>query len=510
MSRDAALAFFAATPADFGAGGLATATAWARLARRVAAVSRRMASAFVEHSRPLLAGADAEARLAAWVEAGLALGEGTRGTTLAQAWFEASPALALALAPKHYPLLADLVRVLTPAVAERALLGEPPPGLERCTPAERETLLRATRTLAPGGAIAAHAVWRALPAALARLAPDVRAAMVRVVAHLGPRAAAPLAETAPVVGALLAAVPAAERVPVLALVEEVAVRSPEATVAALRVLPRLFETARPDVVRAWFATGLRFAEERPDAAAAYFALESRTSVRALEASTAAATLEDARGVWTKLVQMVSGAPATARPFEGLTLRPPLEDEPARDEVSLPLRVDAFPTYEENARLYRLLAAQVAGRRAYGTYADRDLVARLRDPERPALLGPFFLLAEAVRVQHRLAAVYPGFAADARVLGARLLERFASEPSATQSQLIDALLAHVFADAPRATTPRWLAPGAAAAVAWLVRPLALPTATAARATRPRLPRPARASAASWHAARPRRHAPGARR
>ena len=313
VSRDAALAFFAATPADFGAGGLATATAWARLARRVAAVSRRMASAFVEHSRPLLAGADAEARLAAWVEAGLALGEGTRGTTLAQAWFEASPALALALAPKHYPLLADLVRALTPAVAERALLGEPPAGLERCTPAERETLLRAARTLAPGGAIAAHAVWRALPAALARLAPDVRAAMVRVVAHLGPRAAAPLAETAPVVGALLAAVPAAERVPVLALVEEVAVRSPEATVAALRVLPRLFETARPDVVRAWFATGLRFAEERPDAAAAYFALESRTSVRALEASTAAATLEDARGVWTKLVQMVSGAPACATP-----------------------------------------------------------------------------------------------------------------------------------------------------------------------------------------------------
>jgi hypothetical protein len=81
------------------------------------------------------------------------------------------------------------------------------------------------------------------------------------------------------------------------------------------------------------------------------------------------------------------------------------------------------------------------------------------------------------VQHRLAAIYPGVAADARVLGARLLERFASEPSASQGQLIDALLAHVFADAPRAATPRWLAPGAAAAVAWLVRPLALPTATA---------------------------------
>jgi hypothetical protein len=175
--------------------------------------------------------------------------------------------------------------------------------------------------------------------------------------------------------------------------------------------------------------------------------------------------------------MVSGAPATARPFEGLTLRPPLEDDPGRDEVALPLRVDAFPTYEENARLYRLLAAQVAGRRAFGTYADRGLVTRLRDPERPALLEPFFLLAEGVRVQHRLAATYPGFAADARALGARILAHLARERAATQGEMIDALLAHVLADAPRVPTPRWLAPGAAAAVAWLVRPLALPTATA---------------------------------
>jgi hypothetical protein len=120
---------------------------------------------------------------------------------------------------------------------------------------------------------------------------------------------------------------------------------------------------------------------------------------------------------------------------------------------------------------------VAARRAFGTYADPALVARLRDPERPALLEPFFLLAEAVRVQHRLAALYPGFAADGRVLGARLLEHLAGERTATQAELIDALLAHVLADAPHGPTPRWLAPGAAAAVAWLVRPLAHPTATA---------------------------------
>lgn len=474
-SRDAAAAFFAAPPAAF-AGGVEGAAAWAALARRVAGVSRRAAAAFLEHSRALLELSDAAARLEAWVAAGLALADGARGATLAQAWFEAPPGLPRTLAAAEYAALADVVRALAATAGERAVLAGAPPGLEAFVAAERRTLLRAVVTLAGGSPAAAHAVWRTLPAALADAAPGVRAAVVRLAASVGPRAAAALADVAPVTGALVRAVPVAEREPVLALVEEVAARAPAAAVAALRVLPRLYETARPDVVRAWFATGLRVAEAQPDTAEPYFALESRTSVRALEASSAAATLDDARGVWTKLVQMLSGTPATARPFEGRTLRPPLEAEPARDEVALPLRIDWFPTHEENARLYRLLAAQVAGRRAFGTYLESQLLDRLRGPDRPPLLESFFLLAEAVRVQHRLGMLYPGLAADGRALGARVLERLAEEPAATQEEMIDALLAHHLAGGAAGRRPRWLAPGAAAAVDWLVRPLEASHAT----------------------------------
>src|SRR4029077_584397 len=106
----------------------------------------------------------------------------------------------------------------------------------------------------------------------------------------------------------------------------------------------------------------------------------------------------------KLLQMLSGAPVVVRGVEVATLRPPLEDIPAESEVALPLRIDWLPTHEDNCRVYRLLAALLAGRREFGTYARADLRASVREPE---LLEDLFLLAEGVRVHHRVTATYPG-------------------------------------------------------------------------------------------------------
>jgi hypothetical protein len=232
----------------------------------------------------------------------------------------------------------------------------------------------------------------------------------------------PSRRPAPVVGALLAAVPRGGARPRARLVEEVAVRSPEATVAALRVLPRLFETARPDVVRAWFATGLRFAEERPDAASAYFGSSRAPACARSRRRRRPATLEDARGVWTKLVQMVSGTPATAAPSRGLTLRPAARGGAGARRGGAAAARGCLSHLR--GELAPVSPARRPGRGTARVRYLRPIPASspgCRDPERPALLEPFFLLAEAVRVQHRLAATYPGFAADARVLGARLLE-----------------------------------------------------------------------------------------
>jgi hypothetical protein len=315
-----------------------------------------------------------EARLDAWVAAGLGLHEARAARRWRRRGSSARGAAAGART-SHYALLADVVRALTTAVGDGSSSRSRRRPRPLHTSRARDAAARAAHAR-HRGAPAAHAAWRALPAALARLAPEVRAALVRVVAHLGPRAAAPLAETAPVVGALVGAVPAAERVPSCGSSRSGGAlprgdgRRPPRAAAALR-------DRRPDVVRACSRPGSA-SPRAADAAAAYFALESRTACarsrlpRRPRPSRTPRRLDEARADGER--HAGDGAPV-----RGLTLRPPLEDEPARDEVALPMRVDAFPTYEENARLFRLLAAQVAGRRAFGTYADPAVIARCVSP-----------------------------------------------------------------------------------------------------------------------------------
>src|SRR4029077_5079358 len=143
------------------------------------------------------------------------------------------------------------------------------------------------------------------------------------VARLDPAVAPALAELAGVLGAIVGEVPARGRARRLALVARGGDR-PAAAVAALRVLPRLYEEASAEQVRAWFAAGASIADENEAAGRAYFALASRTSLKVLRAASTAATLEETEGLWRKLIQMLSGEGVTVRGVEGLTLRPPLE------------------------------------------------------------------------------------------------------------------------------------------------------------------------------------------
>src|SRR6185369_12986097 len=153
----------------------------------------------------------------------------------------------------------------------------------------------------------------------------------------------------------------------LTQVERVAEVCPDAVVAALRSLPRVYEEADAGLAREWFTTGVRLARDNREAGLAYFALESRTSLKVLRAASTGATLEEVQGLLRKYVNMLSGKPASIRALEGMRLRPPLEEFPDENEIALPLRVDLLPTHEDNLRVYRFLAAQLAGRREFGTY-----------------------------------------------------------------------------------------------------------------------------------------------
>jgi hypothetical protein len=402
--------------------------------------------------------------------------QGWRGAFLAQAYFESAPDSLLAFGPDQYRAWTELGLALAADSSERDFFARLPRGFAAWSAGDRDRLLAIALGLVGGAPAHARTVYRELPVALEGLTAAERAAALAALAPVDARAAGALALFAPVVGAVLHEVPAAERVSALALVEELAREDSEAAVAAFRVLPRLYEEARPSEVQAWFAAGRALAAGNPAVGRAYFGLESRTSVRILRAASTAADLQETQGVWRKLVQMVSSGSVSVHGVEPASLRPPLEEDPATGAVALPVRVDWLPAHEENCAVYCFLALQLAGRREFGTYADGALVGRLLAEERSELLEELFGLAEGVRVQHRLAAAYRGVAADSRRLGARLLARWGAETAPTRQVVLDALLLLALG-APRPPGGlSWLPERAAAAVLALLAPLSTPGAT----------------------------------
>src|SRR5262249_9959904 len=153
--------------------------------------------------------------------------------------------------------------------------------------------------------------------------------------------------------------------------------------------------------------------------------------------------------------------ATPRPLGPFRLLPPLEEARASSMVALAPSITRLDTCEDNARLYRLSAALLAGRREHGTYAALpDGAVTLRDPTRPAALENLCLLADGVRVAARLSSAYPGIAAELRWAG----EVLVGGETAT-ADVFDALFALALrGHAPTRGVPRWLA-----ALAQLVLP-----------------------------------------
>ncbi len=498
LCRDGAVAFFTVSPAAFGRGGLETAAAWCALGRELAATSGKLAAIFFRSTSSLLRRADGLARLRDWVAIGGDLygQRGWQGEFLAQSYFAAAPHAVLALAPAAYRLWAGAGAALLPAVKEREFFGALPRSVQGWTADEQCALLRTVIALAPAAPRDALALYRALPDALAPLDGAERGALLDVLHQAARRVAGPVAEVAPVAGALLLQVPSAHRLEGLGELARVAAACPAAVVAALRSLPRVYEDADPPRVREWFDVGLTLAADNPDAGLAFFALESRTSRKTLRASSIAATLEEAQGLLRKYVQMLSGASASIRAFDVMRLRPPLEEFPGENEIALPLRIDWLGTHEDNLRLYRFLAAQLAGRREFGTYAftdpaapadpelppGGDLFRFVTDPDRPEALEELFLLAEGVRVHHRLCAEYRGLAAEGRWVAERLLERWAMQPAPPRTGRLDAVFCLVLRGAAPGPLPRWLDEPGARLIARCVAPLAAPEATVGDALR----------------------------
>src|SRR5262249_1748287 len=145
----------------------------------------------------------------------------------------------------------------------------------------------------------------------------------------------------------------------------------------------------------------------------------------------------------------------------VSVRPSLESFPLENEIALPLRIDCFATHEDNVRVYRFLAAQLAGRREFGTYditlpADAEgLVTFLRGPQQSALLEALFLLAEGFRIAANLTRAYAGLAREQRVVAQQMLARYLDDERSAQSTLFDTLFAWLLSGSESGALPSGL-------------------------------------------------------
>ncbi|MBP1685827.1 MAG: hypothetical protein H6Q33_1970 [Deltaproteobacteria bacterium] len=481
--RDAALAYFSVPAKTLGRAGLQRLRAWCALGMQVAALSRRLSVTFLESTAPLV-GTVAPEVLAEWARHGLRLHglAGWQGEFLARAYFAGAGRVLPSLDAAEFAAWADLGVTLRPALGEELFFRDLPAGLEKMSPADRQVVFATTMDLAAADPLAAATFYSKLPGAVARLHPAVRRQLLSAFRLAGAAATHALMDVVPVAGALVQGIPYLYRPRALALLHAVAQEFPRGAMALLRSLPVAYEEVRHAAVEHWVHRGLAIAADNPEAGLAYFALQSRTSDQVLHATATAATLTDMQGLLRKYVQMLSGQPVTIRDADAAqVLRPPLEEFPLENEIALPARIDVFATHEDNCRLYRMVAAHVAGRRECATYSltlpagVESLPAYLRAPDQPDLLEELFLVAEGYRVAVALGRVYPGLAREQAEVAAHFLARCEAATAPSRSVLLDAMLAALVTGARPTPLPPWLR-SLAGLVGPCVAPLAAPDAS----------------------------------
>ncbi len=474
--RDAALAYFSVRPRALARMGLDRLQTWCEAGARVAAVSRKLGAVFFESTAPIIDAIEPEL-LGEWVRQGIRLQGvgGWHGEFIAQAYFGAARQALRRLRAAELGAWAHLGVAVQPALREGKFFGDLPAGLGSLSVTDRSVLFSTAIAVAAVNPPAAAMLYTQLPGALMRLQPIVRHQLLRVFQVVGALVASSLPDIVPVAGALVHDIPAPRRQAALDILLAVARDFPAGAVPLLRSLPVAYEEVPHAAVEQWVQRGLSIAAANEEAGIAYFGLQSRTSVKVLEAASTAATLTDVQGLLRKYVHMLSGQPVSIRADDPFRLRPPLEEFPLENEIALPLKIDLFATHEDNCRAYRFVAAQLAGRREFGTYdaavpADTGGLLRfLRAPEHPQLLEELFLVAEGYRIASALARTYPGLLREQREIAAGVLRHHASEKVPSQSVLLDALLAALLTDSAAITLPPWLQP-LAAVVAPCVAPL----------------------------------------
>ncbi|MCX8071888.1 MAG: VWA domain-containing protein [Candidatus Binatia bacterium] len=456
-------------------------SAWAQAARALGQLSPHLAADFLAHTAPVLDRVPfahvlcAHRLAAALVESG-----NWRGEFVARAFLESLPRVLGKLDPAALGSWCALGAQVHRPEKGRSFFAALPPAVLQWSAAEQEGFFRALLDVAAEE----ERVWvlySEIPRALGSLTPQLRRAVLQVFARSAGAGAERWKELAPVVGALFAPLSPRQRRSALAALDEVSALVPAAAPELLRRLPQIYERANEEQVAKWVRCGLELYGSDPQRAQAYFGLDTRTSVDILGASPTAAVFHEGQHWLRKLAHMLSAMPLTLRAQSQWTLRPALEGMFDERVAELPDRIDFFPTHEDNVALYRLLVMQIAGRFLYGTapQAPAAWPDWKQELEETAAYRPhlhdWFLLTEGVRVGARVAAAFPGWAKEQRVLCERFCLRAPTLAPARQPSPFDWLLAWELSQAGEEVLPEPLRV-AAVVVRPLLAPLHRPSAT----------------------------------
>ncbi|ULA64510.1 MAG: VWFA domain-containing protein [Nitrospira sp.] len=229
----------------------------------------------------------------------------------------------------------------------------------------------------------------------------------------------------------------------------------------------------------WFKAGMEVLAYSVDGARAYFGLESQRSLASVEQALSGVPLRQVARTIKLFVQGLCGSDVQIQ-----ALPETVTDVPARATVSadgrtiaLPALLRKYQTYDENVRLYLVMAAHEAGHIEFGTYRLtleplQDVVTAVceryaRGAQQPASLAALFRLyphprlvqdlwtvLEDARVEAHLQWEYPGLQRDLqRIAGEAVTPRDPAHGLTVKELLVDCLLRLSTGESVESAVPR---------------------------------------------------------
>lgn len=432
-------------------GLLAEVLPWLDLGVAIAADSGALALRFFKES-PLLLGLLDPSKRTTVLTAGLELAD--RQANVAVEFIRIAPEVIDVLSPKDWPIWMELACEL--AETDFALAVEYIRQIPSIAPvlsldAVRDWVqfgmkLIVENSLGKPDYLGALEFFRTSPGILKDI-PDL--AQRNRVIHVG----AQMAERSPEAGiallaeapSMLRALPTDEwRMQVLQYGLLVAERDADTALAYLRRCPELIALiglgeGAQQKFQAWFASGMEVLEYSLDGGRAYFAMESEKALGAVSQAMSGVPLRQIARRVKLFAQALCGRDLRIHDLpDSLESAQPMARATVSDDglsIGLPSLIRRYPTYDENVRLYMVMAAHEAGHLEFGTF---DLpMARVQDltevvgqryrrsvssevrtlgdflaryPQ-PGLMRDLWSLVEDARVEYLLRLEYPGLSRD---------------------------------------------------------------------------------------------------